>query len=124
MQSAQAIVLVVEDEVLIRMDVVDQLSALGYSIIEACNGREALEVAQQYEAIDILFTDIDMPGDVDGLTLAHEIRASRPEIGIIVTSGKPLLGEARLPEGSRFYPKPYLSTTVHATIQEMVMRPG
>ena len=80
MQSAQAIVLVVEDEVLIRMDVVDQLSALGYSIIEACDGREALEVAQQYEAIDILFTDIDMPGDIDGLTLAPGLRTGTSNV--------------------------------------------
>lgn len=122
MQLASAVILMVEDEVLIRMDVVDQLSAYGYKLIEASTGREALEALANADAVDILFTDVDMPGDLDGLMLAREVALTRPEIGIIVTSGKALLGENTLPEGSRFYPKPYMPATVHAAIQEMLTR--
>jgi CheY-like chemotaxis protein len=120
MHCANAVVLVVEDEILIRMDVVDQLTALGYIIIEASSGREALEALTNADAVHILFTDIDMPGDPDGVMLAHEVSQTRPEIGIIVTSGKTALGEDRLPVGSRFFPKPYVPATVHVAIQEIL----
>ena len=120
MHIAEAVILVVEDEVLIRMDVVDQLGALGHSLIEASPAHEALEALSKDGSIDILFTDVDMPGDLDGVMLAREVSETRPEIGIIVTSGKPLFGKAPLPEGSRFYPKPYVPGKVHAAIQEML----
>ena len=120
MQFANAVVLVVEDEILIRMDVVDQLSAFGYSLIEASSAREALEALDNADTVDILFTDVDMPGDFDGLLLAHKVAETRPEIGIIVTSGKTLLDEAKLPDGCRFYPKPYVPATVNAAIQAML----
>lgn len=120
MHSSDAVILVVEDEILIRMDVVDQLTGLGYSVIEASTGREALEALTTGDGVCILFTDVDMPGDLDGIMLAHEVSRTRPEIGIIVTSGKTALGEDALPEGSRFYSKPYVPATVHAAIQEML----
>lgn len=120
MHSSDAVILVVEDEILIRMDVVDQLTSLGHSVIEASTGREALEALSKGVGVRILFTDVDMPGDLDGLMLAHEVSRTRPEIGIIITSGKTALGEDALPEGSRFYPKPYAPATVHAAIQEML----
>lgn len=120
MHSANAIVLVVEDEILIRMDIADQLDALGYCIIEASNGREALEALTETDPVHILFTDVDMPGDLDGLMLAHEVSRTRPEIGIIITSGNAAPGEGVMPVGSRFYAKPYLPASVHAAIQEML----
>lgn len=120
MQSSDAVILVVEDEILIRMDVVDQLTGLGYSVIEATTGREALDSLATADCVRILFTDVDMPGDLDGIMLAQEVSRTRPEIGIIVTSGKTALGENALPDGSRFYAKPYEPATVHAAIQEML----
>ena len=120
MHSSDAIVLVVEDEILIRMDVVDQLTGFGYGVIEASSGCEALEALSSGARVRIVFTDIEMPGNVDGIMLAREIARTRPEIGIIVTSGKTSLGVNALPEGSRFYPKPYLPASVHAAIQEML----
>ncbi|EDL48790.1 response regulator [Erythrobacter sp. SD-21] len=120
MHSSDAVILVVEDEILIRMDVVDQLTGLGYSVIEASTGCEALETLTTGDGVCILFTNVDMRGDLDGIMLAHEVCRTRPEIGIIVTSGKTALGEDALPEGSRFYSKPYMRATVHAAIQEML----
>ena len=88
MQNPNTVILVVEDEVLIRMDVVDQLGALGYRLIEAANGQEALDALSDGGVINILFTDVHMPGDLDGVMLAREVSQRRPEIGIIVTSGR------------------------------------
>ena len=123
MQNPNTVILVVEDEVLIRMDVVDHLGALGYRLIEAANGQEALDALSDGGVINILFTDVHMPGDLDGVMLAREVSRRRPEIGIIVTSGRASLSADSLPEGSRFYPKPYASTTVHTAIQEMLASP-
>ena len=120
MQTAQIVVLVVEDEILIRMDVVDQLGALGYSLIEASSGREALQALASTGPVHILLTDVDMPGDPDGLMLAREVSETRPEIGIIVTSGKTSLRQDSLPQGSRFYPKPYMPAAFHLAIQELL----
>ncbi|MFW2448642.1 MAG: response regulator [Qipengyuania pacifica] len=124
MQNPNTVILVVEDEVLIRMDVVDQLGALGYRLIEAANGQEAFDALSDGGVINILFTDVHMPGDLDGVMLAREVSRRRPEIGIIVTSGSASLSADSLPEGSRFYPKPYASATVHSAIQEMLASPG
>ena len=120
MQNPDTVILVVEDEILIRMDAVDQLGALGYRMIEAANGQEALNALSDGSAINILFTDLHMPGDLDGVMLAREVSQRRPEIGIIVTSGRASLSTDSLPEGSRFYTKPYASATVHTAIQEML----
>lgn len=123
MQASDAVILVVEDETLIRMDVVDQLSAQGYTLLEAATGREALEAIANADIVNVLFTDVDMPGDLNGLTLAHEVSRSWPEIGIIVTSGKTPLGADVLPEGSRFFSKPYMPEMVHAAIRNMLGQP-
>lgn len=120
MQSPSAIILVVEDEILIRMDVVDQLEDQGYTLLEADSGRQALETIAREERIDIVFTDVNMPGDIDGLMLAMEVNARWPAIGIIVTSGKAVPNERSLPDGCRFYPKPYQPQAVHAAILQML----
>ena len=120
MQSFSAVILVVEDEILIRMDVVDQLEAQGYTLLEAESGKQALEIIVREDRVDIVFTDVDMPGDIDGLALANEVGARWPAIGIIVTSGKTMASERKLPSGCRFYPKPYQSAAVHAAIMEML----
>lgn len=120
MHLSNAVILVVEDEVLIRMDVVDQLSAQGYIALEASSGRQALNALADAEKIDVLFTDIDMPGDIDGVMLANQVSKTWPKVGIIVTSGKASPKEGSLPEGSRFCTKPYSPATVHAAIREIL----
>ena len=120
MQLQSAVILVVEDEILIRMDVVDQLEAQGYTLLEAETGQQALETVAREDCVDIVFTDVDMPGGIDGLRLASEIDARWPSIGIIVTSGKAVPAEQCLPQGSRFFPKPYRPEAVHTAIVQML----
>lgn len=120
MQISYPVVLVVEDELLIRMHLVDALEIRGYALIEASTAREALEAIQCAERVDVMFTDVDMPGDMDGLTLAHRVAETWPNISIIITSGKGDLGTDRRPARSRFYPKPYVHEAIHSAIIEML----
>src|SRR4029079_550967 len=82
-----ATVLVVEDESLIRMDIVDCLEEAGFLIAEASNADEAINILQSRADIRLVFTDIHMPGSMDGLKLAAFVRKRWPPIKIIVTSG-------------------------------------
>ncbi len=85
-------VLMVEDEVLIRMSVADYLRDCGYRVVEAGDAAEALEVLAAGD-VDLVFTDVDMPGDMDGLALARWVRANRPGLPVIVASGVPRIVE-------------------------------
>ncbi|MEM7688604.1 MAG: response regulator [Pseudomonadota bacterium] len=120
MQSAPAVVLVVEDEILIRMDVVDQLAEIGFAVLEAGSGQEALAIIESEERVDVVFTDVDMPGSVNGIDLARTVDERWPTIAIIVTSGQAIIRADELPAGSLFYPKPYQSAKVHQAIQELL----
>ncbi len=81
-------ILVVEDEVLIRLDVADFLRDNGFQVVEAANVAEALAVLSSAMRIALVFTDVQMPGSMDGLDLARWIRANRPDVPVIVTSGQ------------------------------------
>lgn len=124
MPTPQTVILVVEDEILIRMDVADYLTAQGYIVLEAATGREALAAIEGAERVNLVFTDVDMPGDLDGLMLAHEVERKWPAIAIIVTSGKNPLGMSELPANSRFYTKPYMLETLQTAIKDMLARPS
>ena len=107
MSSDSAIyVLVVEDEFLSRLHAVSLVEEAGYKAVEASNAEEAIAVLEARKDIRIVFTDIDMPGTMDGLKLAHAIRTRWPPIELIVTSGHFDLRED-MPERGRFFPKPY-----------------
>ena len=80
-------ILVAEDEVLIRMAISDYLRECGYRVVEAGSGDEAIKILQAGVAIDVVFSDIHMPGDVDGFGLAHWVRRERPGVKVILTSG-------------------------------------
>src|SRR5665213_1405440 len=105
--TGQTAVLVVEDEALIRMDVVDQLEGDGFRVFEASNADQAIAILAAQPDIDILFTDIDMPGSMDGLKLAASVRDRWPPVKIIVTSGHRTVEVPDLPDGSVFFSKPY-----------------
>lgn len=89
-------VLVVEDDGLIRMSVVDELESAGFKVIEAGNADEAITAIEGNPDIDAVFTDIDMPGSMDGLMLAKLLHQSRPDIAILLTSGYLKDSEERL----------------------------
>lgn len=100
-------VLIVEDESLIRMVAADALVDRGIMAWEAGDADEALEALEQHPRIGLVFTDVNMPGEMDGLRLAHEVSAVRPDVDLIVTSGAVDVEEVLLPANGTFLPKPY-----------------
>lgn len=103
---ATAKVLIVEDEMLIRMGLAADFEDGGYDAVQTGTANDALHILRTVEGIKVVFTDINMPGDMDGLTLAHYIRQHWPHMVIIVSSGKRLPTVAALPVGARFLAKP------------------
>src|ERR1700679_4018130 len=99
-------VLVVEDEMLLRMRAVDIVEDAGFIPIEAVNADEALAILESRSDVDLLFTDIQMPGSMDGLKLAYAVHERWPSIKIILVSGKLMLTDSEKPANSRFFGKP------------------
>jgi len=112
-------VLVVEDEVLLRVMMADELRSNGLSVIEAANADEALTVLRSSAPVDLLFTDIRMPGSMDGLALAALMRAIKPELKIIVASGQSPRSLSR-DIADEFFDKPYNAATVVKRITELL----
>jgi CheY-like chemotaxis protein len=113
------VVLVVEDELLIRTDAVDMLRDAGFDVIEAVNADETIMILEGGSTIDVVFTDIQMPGSMDGLKLAAAVRKCWPPIKIVATSGVLKIDEDDLPAGSRFLPKPYSSSQIVGALREL-----
>ena len=102
-------VLVVEDELLVRLMVVDCFEQADFDVFEAAHAQEAVDLFNAGERIDLVFTDVRMPGELDGLGLAAWIRKHHPETRVLVTSGE--LGNDRSSAGlidiEHFFAKPY-----------------
>src|SRR5579859_5978391 len=113
-------VLVVEDEMLLRMRAVDIVADAGFTPIEAVNADEALAILESRSDVDLLFTDIQMPGSMDGLKLAHAVHERWPSIKIILVSGKLTPNNSERPTDSRFFGKPLEVKQMIAEIQEMI----
>jgi CheY-like chemotaxis protein len=107
MKNGKAVVLVVEDSTIIRMGAVDLVLAAGYEALEACDADEAIYILESRDDVDLVFTDVQMPGTMDGIKLSHYIRDRWPPVKLIVASGVAILEESSLPVGSRFFSKPY-----------------
>jgi CheY-like chemotaxis protein len=109
-------VLVVEDEPTVRSLAVDVLADAGFDTAEASNAAQALELLKNPdEAIDVLFTDVRMPGSMDGLELASVAKRKRPQLVVIVTSG--WFDRAELPRGTTFIGKPWAAVDLISKIQ-------
>ena len=115
-------VLVVEDEPITRMDVVGQLEEGGFKVFEAPDADRAIKILEANPAIRILFTDVDMPGSMDGLKLAAAVRDRWPPIKIVIASGLRKINMDALPDNSRFFSKPYNVNEIAATMRSMVQR--
>ena len=113
------VVLIVEDEFLLRMDAVGMITDAGFEVVEAANADDAIEILEARRDISVVFTDIQMPGSMDGLKLARAIRGRWPPIKIVATSGLVDVGEKDLPEGGRFLPKPYHARQLAAVLREL-----
>ena len=113
-------VLVVEDEPLVRMDIADHLIDEGFEVFEAANADEAIAVLESEPSIRILFTDIDMPGSMDGLKLSIAVRDRWPPVHIIVTSGQRMVEITDMPDWSVFFSKPYQHHDVIKSMHELL----
>jgi two-component sensor histidine kinase/FixJ family two-component response regulator len=120
LHQPSARVLVVEDEMMLRMRAVDIVEDAGFTPIEAVNADDALAILESRSDIDLLFTDIQMPGTIDGLKLAHAVHARWPSIKIMLVSGQVTPTEAEKPANSRFYGKPLEVKRMIAELQEML----
>jgi CheY-like chemotaxis protein len=117
--SRRPVVLIVEDELLLRMDAADMIVGAGFEVIEAGNADQAIEILEARSDVTVVFTDIQMPGSMDGLRLARAVRGRWPPIKIVATSGRLHVEELDLPEGGRFLPKPYSPVQVTGVLREL-----
>ena len=114
------IVLVVEDEMVLRMRAVDIVEDAGFDPIEAVSADEAIHILESRDDISLLLTDIQMPGSMDGLKLAHAAHTRWPHIKIILVSGHIAVTDAEKPSDSKFFPKPLEVKRMILELQEMI----
>lgn len=114
--------LIVEDEILLRMHASEVIEDSGFDVIEAKNADDAISILEHRNDIVLIFTDIDMPGSMDGLKLAHFVKGRWPPIKIIATSGHVRITSNDLPEGGHFIPKPYKATQIADAIHQLIQR--
>jgi CheY-like chemotaxis protein len=115
-----AVVLVVEDELLLRMRAVDMVEDAGYTPVEAVDADQALAILESRTDIALLFTDIQMPGSRDGLALAHSVHERWPPIKIILVSGQLREASLDIPADSRFYGKPLAAKDMIAQMRNLI----
>ncbi|HEX4198492.1 MAG TPA: response regulator [Caulobacteraceae bacterium] len=117
--SKSPIVLVAEDEAMVRQLSVDELEYAGYRVIEAANARQALAVLESGVPVDVLFTDVNMPGEIDGMGLARVVHQRWPDVGLIVTSGRFDIADDELPDEGHFIRKPYQLSAMRQMVGEV-----
>ena len=123
-QLSRPAVLVVEDEALTRMDAADAIASAGFPTHEAADAAEALRALEDHSAIRLVFTDINMPGEMDGIELAKRVCTSDPSMSLIVTSGAVELGDEQLPGSGTFLPKPYTPQRLLRLVEEKLAEIG
>jgi CheY-like chemotaxis protein len=106
-QPDQPAVLVVDDEALIRMMLTDELEDVGCAAFEAGNATEALAMLEAHPEVSVLFTDINMPGVMNGIELARKVMSVRPEIRLFIASGRERPVDSSIPADAHFVEKPY-----------------
>lgn len=121
---SQLSVLVVEDEPLLLMDAMDLIEEAGFVAYGASNADEAIRMLERYSDIRVLFTDVDMPGSMDGLKLARAVRDRWPPVSIIIASGHVRVTKEDLPENGLFFAKPYPPKGVIAALNRIAGEVG
>jgi DNA-binding NtrC family response regulator len=117
--AKQPIVLVVEDEFLILMAAIETFVEAGFEAIGALNADKAMLALESRDDVRVLFTDINMPGSMDGLGLAHAVKKRWPPIHLLITSALRIPDDRALPVGGRFFRKPYDPSFVTESIREL-----
>jgi CheY-like chemotaxis protein len=118
-RNARSIVVVVEDEVLVRWATAAALRDAGFEVLDVDSAVEALQLVEGRSDIAVVFTDINMPGSMDGLALAFEVKRRWPWMGLLVTSGNFRTCEPSLPVGGRFLAKPYSDVDLVAGVKAL-----
>jgi CheY-like chemotaxis protein len=113
------VILIVEDEFLIRDDAAETIEKVGFAVIQAGNADEAIAILESRSDIHVVFTDIQMPGSMDGLKLARFVRGRWPPIKILATSGFVKVGPDDLPDGGEFLTKPYRGPEMVAKLRKL-----
>lgn len=111
-------ILVVEDEILIRIDLAETLREQGYTVLEAGNGDEALKLLQAGIACDLVISDVRMPGGTDGLALLARLKIDRPDVPVILASGH--LSTERAAAATAFLSKPYPMAQMLAMVAKVI----
>jgi CheY-like chemotaxis protein len=119
-EAAQPVVLLVEDEPLVRMCAADILEDEGFEVIEAATAPAALSILEKRDDVTAVFTDIEMPGGMNGLELAGIVHARWPHIALVVTSGRYRVGSDHLPGDGVFIGKPYAASAPVRIIRELI----
>jgi CheY-like chemotaxis protein len=117
--KTKPLVLVVEDEVLVRMLAVEVAEEAGFDVISVATADEAIVVLEGGTDVHLMFTDVNMPGSIDGLKLARVVRERWPPVALIVTSGRGEVEMEDLPDGGRFLAKPYDVARLMQTFKEI-----
>ena len=111
------VVLVVEDETMVMMSIAAELRSAGFAVIEATNADEAIAALNANDTIDIMFTDVQMPGSMNGLELVAQVHRRWPSVRVLITSGTAMLTPGDLALGDSFISKPYSSSDVTAELR-------
>lgn len=120
-RPTRILVLLVEDEPLVRMIASESLEDAGYEVLEAANAAEALDAIRARSDVGVLFTDVNMPGSLDGLALAELVHAKWPDIRLVVTSGRAL--PRKVPDAGAFLTKPYTVSEMARAIDRASAQP-
>jgi two-component system, response regulator PdtaR len=118
--NSKAAILVVEDEALIRYWAADLLEENGFSVLEAEDADAALKVLEARPDVKLLFTDVQMPGSLNGMELAREVHARWPHILLVITSGRERPTRAEIPDDGRFVAKPYTADQLLGQVNDLV----
>jgi DNA-binding NtrC family response regulator len=120
-EPERSLIFVVEDQALLRMEAVFLLEEAGFRTIDAGNADAALEVMRaRWREVRVLFTDVQMPGEIDGVDLAEEVHRCWPHVLLLVTSGGVELRNEDLPDDGRFMPKPYKASTLISQVRAVI----
>jgi CheY-like chemotaxis protein len=123
MTTASRAILVVEDDLLLRLMAVGIVEAAGFEALSAASADEALSILEARADVRLVFTDVEMPGSMDGLRLAHAVRDRWPPVALILTSGRDHIHAQDLPDGGRFFAKPYDVGALSLAFLEMAGSP-
>jgi two-component system, response regulator PdtaR len=116
------VILIVEDDPFLRMLTVEFVNEAGFETLEACDADQAIAILESSSKITVLFTDVNMPGSMDGLKLAGVVNNRWPAIAILIASGHVLLQQADLPPNGRFLRKPYRAAAMIADLHSLAGR--